>query len=97
MECALAAVSEAIAVAGSMGVALTITDPKEIWLKAAKNLSPDFKASMLQDIEKGSRTEIDSINGAVVRFGEKHGVPTPVNRVLVAGIKGIEQHLKGSS
>jgi 2-dehydropantoate 2-reductase len=96
MDCAVEAVSEAIAIAQAMGVELTITDPKAIWLKAAKKLSPDFKASMLQDIEKGSRTEIDFINGAVVRLGEKHGVHTPVNRVLVAGIKGIEQYLKMS-
>jgi 2-dehydropantoate 2-reductase len=94
MDCALEAVSEAIAVAKAMGVELTITDPKKIWLKAAENLPAEFKASMLQDIEKGSRTEIDSINGSVVRLGEKHGVPTPVNRVLVASIKGIEHHLE---
>jgi 2-dehydropantoate 2-reductase len=94
MDCALEAVSEAIAVAKAMGVKLTITDPKKIWLKAAENLPPGFKASMLQDIEKGSRTEIDSINGSVVRLGERYGVPTPVNRALVAGIKGIEQYLK---
>jgi 2-dehydropantoate 2-reductase len=97
MDCALEAVSEAIAVAKAMGVKLTITDPKKIWLKAAENLPPEFKASMLQDIEKVSRTEIDSINGSVVRLGERHGVPTPVNRVLVASIKGIEKNLKGSS
>jgi 2-dehydropantoate 2-reductase len=75
-------------------VKLTITDPEKIWHKAAENLPPEFKASMLQDIEKGSRTEIDSINGSVVRLGEKYSVRTPVNRVLVAGIKGIEQHVK---
>jgi 2-dehydropantoate 2-reductase len=94
MDCALEAVSEAIAVAKAMGVKLTITDPKKIWHKAAENLPPEFKASMLQDIEKGSRTEIDSINGSVVRLGEKHGIPTPVNRVLVASIKGIEHQVK---
>lgn len=96
MGCAVEAVSEAIAVAKAMGVELTITDPKEIWFKAAEKLPPEFKASMLQDIEKGSRTEIDSINGSVVRLGERHGVPTPVNRVLVASIKGIEHHLRTS-
>jgi len=94
MDCALEAVLEAIAVAKAIGVKLMITDPKKIWLKAAENLPPEFKASMLQDIEKGSRTEIDSINGSVVRLGERHGVPTPVNRVLVASIKGIEHHVK---
>ena len=94
MDCAVEAVLEAIAVAKAIGVKLTITDPKKILLKAAENLPPEFKASMLQDIEKGSKTEIDSINGSVVRLGEKHGVPTPVNRALVAGIKGIEHHVK---
>jgi 2-dehydropantoate 2-reductase len=49
---------------------------------------------MLQDIEKGSRTEVEFINGSVVRLGERHGIPTPVNKVLVAGIKSIEHHLK---
>jgi 2-dehydropantoate 2-reductase len=96
MECAAEAVSEAIAVAEAMGVTLAMTDPKEIWFKAADQLPSEFKASMLQDIEKGSRTEIDFINGSVVRLGAKHGIPTPVNRALVACIKGIEHHLKMS-
>ena len=94
MDCALEAVSEAVAVATATAVKLTITDPKRIWLKAAENLPSEFKASMLQDIEKGSRTEIDSINGSVVRLGERYGIPTPVNKALVASIKGIEQHVK---
>jgi 2-dehydropantoate 2-reductase len=94
MDCAVEAVSEGMAVARARGMELTITDPKEIWFKAGENLPPEFKASILQDIEKGSRTEIDFINGSVVRLGERHGIPTPVNKALVAGIKGIEHHLK---
>ena len=49
---------------------------------------------MLQSLEKGSITEIDYINGAVVRWGQRCGVPTPVNQTLVAAIKGIERHLQ---
>jgi 2-dehydropantoate 2-reductase len=94
VECGAAAVAEAIAVAHANGVDLTGVVPHEIWNKATEGLPFDFKTSMLQDIEKGSRTEIDFINGAVVRFGERVGVPTPVNRTLVAGIKGIEFSLK---
>lgn len=90
VDCALAAVAEAIAVARASGIKLSLNEPREAWLKAAEGLPPEFKASMLQSLEKGSRTEIDFINGSVVRWGEKCGVPTPVNRVLVAGIKGIE-------
>lgn len=36
-------------------------------------------------------TEIDFINGSVVRWGARYGVPTPVNATLVACIKGIER------
>jgi 2-dehydropantoate 2-reductase len=90
---ALAAVAEAMAVAKASGVALTTTDPKQPWLKAAAGLPPEFKTSMLQSLEKGSVTEIDFINGAVVRQGQKYGIPTPVNQTLVACIKGIEARL----
>ncbi len=90
MECALAAVAEAVAVARASGVTLSIHRPEEAWIKAAEGLPPEFKASMLQSLEKGSITEIDFINGSVVRWGEKCGIPTPVNQALVASIKGIE-------
>ena len=92
MDGAVEAISEGIAVAKASGVELSITDPKKIWFKAAEGLPPEFKASILQSIEKGVKTEIDFINGSVVRLGEKYKIPTPVNRVLVAGIKGIEYH-----
>lgn len=90
---ALTAVAEAMAVAKASGVALTTTDPKQPWLKAAAGLPPEFKTSMLQSLEKGSVTEIDFINGAVVRQGQRYGIPTPVNQTLVACIKGIEATL----
>ncbi|MDI6725683.1 MAG: ketopantoate reductase family protein, partial [Smithellaceae bacterium] len=90
MDCALEAVSEGIEVAKAIGVKLSTKDPQEAWFKASEGLPEDFKPSLLQSLEKGLRTEIDFINGAVVRWGEKCQVPTPVNKTLVAGIKGIE-------
>ena len=39
-------------------------------------------SSMAQDLARGRRTEIERLNGYVVRMGEAHGVPTPVNRCL---------------
>ncbi len=39
-------------------------------------------SSMLQDVRRGKRTEIEFINGAVVREGERLGIPTPLNRLL---------------
>jgi len=88
--CAVAAVAEAMAVARASGIRLDTTEPRHAWVKAAEGLPYEFKASMLQSLEKGSITEIDFVNGAVVRQGAKCGVPTPVNQALVACIKGLE-------
>jgi 2-dehydropantoate 2-reductase len=87
----LAAVAEAIAAAKAAGVTLSMNDPEQAWLLAAEGLPAAFKTSMLQSLEKGSVTEIDFINGSVVRWGARYGVPTPVNATLVACIKGIER------
>jgi 2-dehydropantoate 2-reductase len=89
--CAVAAVAEAMAVATACGVTVSIKSPEDAWDKAGFGLPADFKPSMLQSLEAGQRTEVDFINGAVVRYGERCGVPTPVNRTLVACIKGIER------
>jgi 2-dehydropantoate 2-reductase len=89
-DCAVAAIGEAMEVARASGVGLSIADPREAWLKASSGLPPQFKTSMLQSIEKGGVTEVDFIHGSVVRWGERCGVPTPVNRTLVACVKGIE-------
>ncbi len=83
-----------MAVARAKGVTLSIKEPVDAWRMAGAGLGADFKASMLQSLDKGSVTEIDFINGAVVREGDRLGVPTPVNRTLVACIKGIERGLK---
>ena len=91
---AVAAVAEAMAVARAKGVTLSIEEPVDAWRMAGAGLGADFKASMLQSLEKGSVTEIDFINGAVVAEGHRLGIPTPVNRTLVACIKGIEKGLK---
>lgn len=49
------------------------------------------KASMLQDVEGRRRTEIETINAAVVRAGEQHGVDVPLNRAMVALVSGLER------
>ena len=91
---AIAAVAEAMAVAKAGGVSLSIKEPRDAWLMAAEGLPYEFKTSMLQSLEKGSITEIDFINGSVVRKGRKYKVPTPVNQTLVAAIKGIERRME---
>jgi 2-dehydropantoate 2-reductase len=89
--CAVAAVAEAMAVARTRGIRLSTNDPREPWVKAAEGLPPEFKASMLQSLEKGSVTEIDFVNGSVLRWGARLGIATPVNQALVACIKGVER------
>ena len=45
---------------------------------------------MLQDVEARRPTEVDYLNGGIVRFGREHGVPTPLNEAVMALIKGME-------
>ncbi len=90
---AVAAVSEAMAIAKAKGIRTSITDPATAWHTAGAGLPFEFKASILQTLERGVRTEIDFINGAVVQLGLQHGVPTPVNSTLLACIQGIEKNL----
>jgi 2-dehydropantoate 2-reductase len=87
---ALQAVAEAMAVARAGGVRLTTTEPLQAWTKATAGLPEGFKPSLLQSLEKGERTEIDFINGAVVAWGKRLGIPTPVNSTLLACVKAIE-------
>lgn len=75
------AIKEAVAVANAKGVALGFADPIA-HTKAVCKATATNKSSMLQDIINHKRTEIEMINGAIVREGKIHGVATPVNQVL---------------
>ena len=90
-QTALAAVAEGIAVAKANAIRLVSDDPRYFWDLAAEGLPAEFKTSMLQSLEKGEVSEVDFINGSVVRWGERSGIATPVNRTLVAMVKGIER------
>jgi 2-dehydropantoate 2-reductase len=52
---------------------------------------PQVKTSMLQDVEKGRPTEIDYMNGYVVRKGRELGIPTPLSAEMVRLVKEVEQ------
>lgn len=92
-EVALMAVQEGIDVARKLDIKLTSDDPEHSWELARAGLGADFKPSLLQSLEKGRKTEVDVIAGAVVREGAKVGVPTPVNQTLVAIVHGIERRI----
>jgi 2-dehydropantoate 2-reductase len=86
-----ALVDEGKAVAAAQGIELD-ADPEELIDHAAKpEVAYDHKASMLQDVEARRPTEIDHLNGGIVRFGEERGVPTPLNRAIWALVKGLER------
>lgn len=93
-ECGVAAVAEGVAVANASGVKLTLEDPEAIWERVPNGLPFEFRPSLLQSIEKGTITEIDFVNGAIVEIGERHNIATPVNRMLVTCVKGIERSLQ---
>jgi 2-dehydropantoate 2-reductase len=83
-------VDEGKAVATAQGIELD-ADPEALIDHAArKDVAYDHKASMLQDVEAQRQTEIDFLNGGIVRFGREQGVPTPLNAAIWALVKGLE-------
>ncbi len=89
-ECSGMIVDEAVAVAAGEGVELDraalLDRVREVSRATSEN-----RSSMLQDLEKGRRTEIDAINGAVARLGAEKGIPCPVNRLLTLLVKAAEE------
>ncbi len=84
-------VDEGKAVAAAQQIVLD-ADPEELIDHAARpEVAYDHKASMLQDAEARRETEIDYLNGGIVRFGREHGVPTPLNEAILALVKGLEK------
>jgi 2-dehydropantoate 2-reductase len=84
-------VDEGKAVASAQAIELD-ADPEDLIDHAARpDVAYDHKASMLQDVEARRPTEIDFLNGGIVRFGDEHEVPTPLNRAIWALVKGLER------
>jgi 2-dehydropantoate 2-reductase len=84
-------VDEGKAVAAAQHIELD-ADPEDLIDHAARpDVAYDHKASMLQDVEARRATEIDYLNGGIVRFGEQHGVATPLHRTIWALVKGLER------
>ena len=80
---------EAVTVARALGYDIDFDERIGTILGLVEKAGPT-KASMLQDVEAGRRTEIDVINGAVVRAADEVGVAVPINRALMQLIKGWE-------
>ncbi|WP_456328493.1 ketopantoate reductase family protein [Archaeoglobus sp.] len=88
-ELALAVLREGEEVLRAMGIDVELEGVlRDVVTKTAKN-----KSSMLQDVERGKRTEIEFINGAIVRKAEELGIDTPYNRSLLLLVKSLEKFL----
>ncbi len=84
-------VDEGKAVAAAQGIVLD-ADPEELIDHAARpDVAYNHKASMLQDVEARRATEIDYLNGGIVRFGRELDVPTPLNEGILALVRGVER------
>ncbi|MFP3928506.1 MAG: ketopantoate reductase family protein [Desulfobacteraceae bacterium] len=84
------AVEEAVAVSKAKGISLPYPDPMERVVSVCRATAGNV-ASMLQDVLNERVTEVDYINGAVVREGAALGVSTPVNEVLACLVRTIQE------
>ena len=84
------AADEVAAVAGARGIRLLFDDAgaqaEQVACQTAPNLS-----SMLQDLLRGAESEIEAINGAVVRAAEASDVDVPANRLLYALVRALDE------
>jgi 2-dehydropantoate 2-reductase len=85
---ASALVAEGRAVADALGIVLD-SDPDEVISRAALE-NHAHKPSMLQDVLARRPTEIDALNGGIVRAGREAGVPTPLHATIAALVRGLE-------
>ena len=81
-------IAEGEAVARVLGIELH-GDPRALVQKGA-NAPGKHRASMLQDVLAKRQTEVDFMNGAIVKWGEKNGIPTPLNKAVWELMKGLE-------
>ncbi|TRZ95657.1 2-dehydropantoate 2-reductase [bacterium] len=89
------AVTEATRIAKRKRIKLIYDDPLAKVEAVCEGTSTNL-SSMLQDVLRKKRTEIDFINGVIVRFGQELGIPVPTNKLLVDLVKTIESSYQHS-
>lgn len=87
-----AAANEVAQVAAAQGIRLPYSDAANRTVEVSRATATN-RSSMLQDVSRAAPTEIDAISGAVVRFGQKLGIATPVNEFLLRLVKAKEAGL----
>jgi len=81
---------EVVAIAQAQQIPLDFDERWKAITDLLQKLAPDTKGSMLQDVEKKRRTEIDVINGAIVEAGHRLNIPTPYNNAMFWLMKALE-------
>ena len=84
-----AAVEEAVQVATAKGIQLPYADPVAHVTEIAR-ITASNRSSMLQDTLRGGRTEVEVMNGAIVREGQKLGLRVPYNQALLELVRALE-------
>lgn len=85
-----AVVSEASALAAAEGLAIPEKEARELVLSVAEKTAANT-SSMLQDVLRGRKTEIEAINGYIFRRAGEHGIAAPVNETLYGMVKSISE------
>lgn len=89
LEAAIRAiVDESVAIARAAGIALD-ADWILAWIRKVAEVTRDNKSSMLQDVERGRPTEIDSMNGALVERARALGLAAPRNELLTHLVRSL--------
>ena len=83
-------VAEAVAVAAARGIPLTHGDPLAVVFDVAGKTGAN-RSSMLQDFDRKRPSEIEVMNGAIVREAEKAGIPVPVNATITRLVRALER------
>jgi 2-dehydropantoate 2-reductase len=83
---ALELLEEALTVSDAEGVEFPPAEvERDLWRVVRK--TAENRSSMLQDLDRGRRTEIDAISGAILRLGERHGLELPATRRIVERLR----------
>lgn len=83
------AVDEGTLIATRLGIVVPYDNPAEKVIEICQ-ATAENRSSMLQDIESGRKTEIEFMNGALVRHGEHLGIAVPINRFLTDMVRALE-------
>jgi 2-dehydropantoate 2-reductase len=91
----IAAMNEVLALAHAAGVMLPFGETEQA-MKFVDSLPADATSSMMRDFRDGRRTELEILNGAITRLGERYHVPTPVNGLIYAALLPAELRARQS-